>query len=1191
MDAQVTIPVIIMIASAAIAALVAIYTWRWRNSPGVFCFILMMAAVSIYAITDAFEVMASTLPAKITWSKLSYLGVVSVSPLWLMFTLRFSQRASWLTRRWTAALWFIPLVTLGLAFTNEWHKLIWPTVQFVSPASGSRAIYGHGVGFWIHITYAYLLMFLGTFVLIRMAWNFSPLYRRQVRLLVIAAIIPWVGNLLYITGLNPWPGLELTPIGFMLTGVLIAAGISRYHTFDIAPVAREVLFNSLGDGVLVLDQQNRLVDINPVARNWTGLTQEAIGRSIFDVLNLSEAARQYERVAEVQTLLEIGEGADQRVFNMKISPLRDARGQVQGRVALLHDIRHERTLLKAELRRSRQMELLNAITRTALSTPDLPQMLQVLADSLGELFDADAAYLTLWDEEQQRAIPTAAYGAMRADYPSTKLEPGEKTMTESVLTAGHVLVVDDAAHSPYLSPRIAALFPTTSMLALPLIVNDQKLGAILVSFNQPHEFIAEEINLGEQAAGLVAISIAKAKLYDAESQRSTQLTALQSISQMVVSSLDLDKIFATVVNVLHDTFKYPYVSIYRLHGETLRLGAEVGYPPELVYHEIPINLGVMGRTIRTRQPQFVLDISTDPNFLRAAYDVQSEICVPLLQEQTVLGVLNIESSPPHILTEVDLQLLITFASQVVVAINNASLFQAEHEQRQLADALRIMGMTLGESLDLEAVLGRLLDEIGKVVPYDSAGVLLMSEDFKEAHLARMRNIERPGVTINWRTTPREFLIATTANLSRMIETGKPLIIEDTENDPDWRDVQTTARLRSWAGAPVSLRGQVSGFLSLDKAEPYFYRPEHAERLAAFTGQAAIAIDNARIFTEMQRRVERERLLFTATRDFTAGLDTEAVLQAIADHMVHGLGVDGCTVSRWDKERDCVVTLLDYTTSQEYPTDIPGKSYALADYPITRDVLENREPRFLSLNDPSIDPSERALMEMYGNRAVLILPLVVGRERQVFGIVELFRRDEAIAFNSDDLELAQSFAAQAAVAIENARLYAETQRLAILDDLTGLYNRRGLFELGQREFERATRFKHPLAALFLDIDHFKLFNDRYSYAVGDQVLVLFANCVRANLRNFDLIGRYGGEEFVVLLPEADLPSAREVAERVRHSVEILQVKTELGETNITVSIGVYLKTADIPDLEALVDRAGQAVHEAKNLGRNRVFVAT
>ena len=230
------------------------------------------------------------------------------------------------------------------------------------------------------------------------------------------------------------------------------------------------------------------------------------------------------------------------------------------------------------------------------------------------------------------------------------------------------------------------------------------------------------------------------------------------------------------------------------------------------------------------------------------------------------------------------------------------------------------------------------------------------------------------------------------------------------------------------------------------------------------------------------------------------------------------------------------------------------------------------------------------MEMYGNRALLILPLVVGRERQVFGIVELFRREDTIPLNNDDLELAQSFTAQAAVAIENARLYAETQRLAILDDLTGLYNRRGLFELGQREFERATRFKHPLAALFLDIDHFKLFNDRYSYAVGDQVLVLFANCVRANLRNFDLIGRYGGEEFVVLLPEADLPSASEVAERVRRSVETLQVKTELGETNITVSIGVYLKTADIPDLEALVDRAGQAVHEAKNLGRNRVFVA-
>src|SRR3972149_3800649 len=108
MDMQSTIPVILMIASAVIALLVAFYTWQWRNTPGGYYFILLLAAVAIYAFACAFEEAATTLPVKITWSKISYLGVVNISPLWLMFALQFSQRTSWLTRRRIAALWIVP---------------------------------------------------------------------------------------------------------------------------------------------------------------------------------------------------------------------------------------------------------------------------------------------------------------------------------------------------------------------------------------------------------------------------------------------------------------------------------------------------------------------------------------------------------------------------------------------------------------------------------------------------------------------------------------------------------------------------------------------------------------------------------------------------------------------------------------------------------------------------------------------------------------------------------------------------------------------------------------------------------------------------------------------------------------------------------------------------------------------------
>jgi len=1179
-----------MAVAAILAFLVAIVAWRRRAVPGRVSFILMMLAVAVYALFAGFEIGATTLQAKIVWSKFSYLGIVNLAPCWLMFAVTYTHPKTWLNRRWAAALWLVPLVTLGLAATNEWHGLIWSSFRFLSQEPGARLIYGHGIGFWIHGGYAYILMLAGTYWLVRSAWHSPRLFRWQIVMVVTASLIPWVGNMLYIFNLEPWPGLDLTPLAFLLTGILLTGSLYRFHAFDLVPVARDIVFNSMGVGVLVLDNLNRLVDINPMARRWMNLGDEAIGSNLFEILQLDEVRRQYEHTPEAQALVEIGEGKDRRVFELTISPIYNPGGDLQGRVALLYNTSGEHSLLEIEHRRARQMELLNAITQAALSVPDFPHMIQTLADRLGELFDADSAYLTRWDEIQQRAIPIAAYGDMRDQFPAILPEPNEKTITESVLNAGHVLEVEDTFNTPYLSRRIAALFPSRSLLALPLIVNEQKLGAVIISFNQIHHFTPDEIALGEQAAGQIALAVARAQLYEAEHHRNAQLTALQSVSQAVASSLDLNQVFETVVHVLNQTFGYPYVSIYRLHGETLHLGAQVGYPEEMVYREIPINRGVLGRAVCTRQPQFVRDVSADPDYLRAAYEVESEICVPLLKDQTVLGTLNIESPPQLPLTEADLRLLITFASQVVVAIDNANLFQAEREQRELAEALREMGMALSESLDLEAVLGRLLDEIRRVVPYDRACVMLVDEESKRARITHMRGFEQVEKEFGRQTITLEFEVANTPKLRQMVETGRPLIVADTTTYPGRTKDPVSIHFRSWAGAPITLRGKVIGFLSLDKIEAHYYLLGHKKIMAAFAAQAAIAIENARIFTEMQRRVEKEGLLFAATHDFTAGLDTEAVLQAIVHHMVKALKVDGCTVSRWDPAHDCVRTLLDYDTDQEVSPDLPGSTYPLEEYPVTRAVIENREPLFINLNDATIDPAEEALMKKYGNQALLMLPLIVGREKQVFGIVELFRKEGAFPFSKSDLEMAQSFSAQAAIAIENARLYGETQQQAIVDDLTGLYNRRGLFELGKREVERSIRFNHPLVALFLDIDHFKLFNDTYSYAVGDQVLRLFAGCLRSNLREFDLVGRYGGEEFVVLLPEADLPAAREVAERVRSSVEALRVQTDLGETNITVSVGVCLKTQHLANLEALIDRAGQAVHVAKQRGRNRVIIA-
>ncbi len=215
-----------------------------------------------------------------------------------------------------------------------------------------------------------------------------------------------------------------------------------------------------------------------------------------------------------------------------------------------------------------------------------------------------------------------------------------------------------------------------------------------------------------------------------------------------------------------------------------------------------------------------------------------------------------------------------------------------------------------------------------------------------------------------------------------------------------------------------------------------------------------------------------------------------------------------------------------------------------------------------------------------------VPLTVAGK--VIGVLTV-QDDRPGVFNAEEVRLANLFADQAALAIEKARLYAEVQRLATVDDLTGLLNRRGLWEFGRREFERARRFNRALAVIFLDIDHFKQINDTHGHAIGDQVLRNLSDRLRANTREVDVVARYGGEEFVILLPEVEMPVAAQIAERLRSTMSEIPADTGQGPVKISISLGVVQLTSEVQDLASLLDKADQAMFAAKQHGRNRVEV--
>jgi len=219
--------------------------------------------------------------------------------------------------------------------------------------------------------------------------------------------------------------------------------------------------------------------------------------------------------------------------------------------------------------------------------------------------------------------------------------------------------------------------------------------------------------------------------------------------------------------------------------------------------------------------------------------------------------------------------------------------------------------------------------------------------------------------------------------------------------------------------------------------------------------------------------------------------------------------------------------------------------------------------------------------------VMAVPILSGVE--VLGILIVANKDHE-SFTDNDLFLLETMAPTAATALENAKLFTEVERLSFTDDLTGVFSRRHFFALAEQEFQRSNRHGHDFAIVMLDIDHFKNVNDKYGHLVGDQVLKALARDLGKSLRGMDIISRYGGEEFIVLLPDTDKTTAIGVAERLREYVAEHVHESDQGDFTITISLGVVSFSKKNKNIEELLSLADKALYEAKVAGRNRVISA-
>ena len=344
---QFNLNVLVYLVTGAVSTLVAVYAWHRRATiSGASSLAWLMIAGAWWALAVALEVAAVDISAKLFCARIGYIGAVAVPVLFLRFALEYTQSDQPMLERRARWLWLIPVITLLMAFTSARHRLLW-TGLWPSPIGGNVYVYGHGPWFYVNIIYAYVLVAAGAFVLAQAAFTLPQIFRRQMLALLMAAAIPFLANAVYVIGYNPAPGLDLSPVGFMFSGLVLAWAILKYHLLDLAPVAREVVFERTADGVLVVDRQGRVADVNGAAEEMIALpSKSVIGRSLATALAAwpqpvvaALSAAVCENGSFLGRVIEIPLDRNPPQFlQARFSPLGDqARGRL-GWLIVLHDV-------------------------------------------------------------------------------------------------------------------------------------------------------------------------------------------------------------------------------------------------------------------------------------------------------------------------------------------------------------------------------------------------------------------------------------------------------------------------------------------------------------------------------------------------------------------------------------------------------------------------------------------------------------------------------------------------------------------------------------------------------------------------------------------------------------------------------------------------------------------------------------
>jgi serine phosphatase RsbU (regulator of sigma subunit)/putative methionine-R-sulfoxide reductase with GAF domain len=651
---------------------------------------------------------------------------------------------------------------------------------------------------------------------------------------------------------------------------------------------------------------------------------------------------------------------------------------------------------------------------------DVDQLCELIYEQTSHIVDTSNFHLGLFDGDHLTLKVWVAGGQRRPTQTFDLSAGAGEGISGWLRKTGQALLVRDFQQemdSLPAKPRYISDNPPRSGVFVPLVAGHQIIGTMTMQSFSRAAYTQDHVRLLSLMGNQAAAAIARARLFEGERRRAKHLALVGQVSQQVAAITGLDYLFRQVVHLIQETFGYYHVGIFTVDSSKGLIVFEAGTDPAIPLKDYCCELGegIIGWVAQHGQPLLVGDVSQEPRYIFAEVwpNTQAELAVPLRVESQIVGVLDVQSDRVNAFGADDTFVLQALADQVALAVRNASLYSLERQRRQMAEIQRELAQVLGSTLDLDTLLNLVLALLAQAIDCEVALVLFRVNDTLTVRAAQgaLATDDLIGLSFAPGESPR---------LDALRQAQHPLLLSDGADRPAGTDVLETyldMEIRSGLAVPLLIQEESLGGFLLASETPGLYTSEDLQAAFIFASQAALAVENARLYAAQRE----EAWVSTALLQVAEAVSSLNTLDEILDTVVRITpilaGVDRCAILLWDDETKVFIPVQQYGLP-------PGEA----------NLFWQLRPSLQAIVTPRSEAGGQSsaadIAQLLDTQNLLLLPLEIRGEMQ--GIMVIGYAEEPHRLNGRWTNILTGIANQTAIAVESDRLTreaAEQERLA------------------------------------------------------------------------------------------------------------------------------------------------------------------